>query len=345
MENQPLVSIITPSFNQAKYLTAAFRSVVSQNYPNIEYFIVDGGSTDGSADMIRSWAEEKNSRLKWWVSEKDKGQADAINKGFSKATGEIIAWLNSDDLYMKGTVEKAVAIFNAYPDVGLIFSDVFSIDADSRLINVMRYGDWDLRDMMAFNIIGQPGVFMRKQALDETGYLDPAYHYLLDHHLWIRIASKHKIKHVNDYFAAARFHSEAKNISQTEGFSKDAFRIVEWMKSRPELSRFYGIDRRKILAGAFRFSARYLLDGGSNLKAFNHYLKSFWYYPREASKEFSRFAYSLLSFLPAVKRKKADYLQKRLNRMAQDKMDEVYKDLSDYNGSQMKIGQLPDEAK
>jgi len=134
--------------------------VVMQTYPNIEYFVVDGGSTDGSVEMIRGWAEAKNTRLKWWISEKDKGQADAINKGFSRASGEIVAWLNSDDLYMKDAVEKAVGIFKVNPEIGLIFSDVFSIDAESKLINVMRYGDWGLRDLMAFNIIGQPGVFI-----------------------------------------------------------------------------------------------------------------------------------------------------------------------------------------
>ena len=333
MENLPLVSIITPSFNQSKYLTDAYRSVILQSYPNVEYFIVDGGSTDGSAEMIRGWGEKKDSRLKWWVSEKDEGQADAINKGFSRATGEIIAWLNSDDIYMKGAVEKAVGIFNANPDVVLIFSNVFSIDAESKLINVMRYGDWGLRDLMAFNIIGQPGVFMRKQSLDDAGYLNPNYHFLLDHHLWLRIAANHKIQHVNDFFAAARFHPEAKNIAQTEGFSKDAFSIVEWMETDPELSKIFAEDRRKIMAGAFRFSARYLLDGGENGRAINHYLKSFWNYPPTAMKEFLRFVYSFLSFLPAVKKKKADYLHKRMSRLSQDKMDEIYYGLSDYNGS------------
>jgi len=333
MENQPLVTIITPSFNQAKYLASAYRSVVLQTYPNIEYFIVDGCSTDGSVEMIRSWAEAKNTRLKWWISGKDKGQADAINKGFSRASGEIVAWLNSDDLYMKDAVEKAVGIFKVNPEVGLIFSDVFSIDAESKLINVMRYGDWGLRDLMAFNIIGQPGVFMRMKALENAGYLDSEYNYLLDHQLWLRIASKNKIQHVNDFFAAARFHSEAKNVAQTEGFSKDAFRIVEWMKTDPDLTRIFANDRRKILAGAFRFSARYLLDGGDNGKAFSHYLKSFWYYPPAFMKDLPRFAYSLLSFLPAVKRKKADYLQKRLSRLTEDKMIETYNELSDHNGS------------
>jgi hypothetical protein len=150
---------------------------------------------------------------------------------------------------------------------------------------------------------------------------------------------------VNDYFAAARFHSEAKNVTQTEGFSQDAFRIVEWMKTDPELARIFAKDRRKILAGAFRLSARYLLDGGENVRALSHYLKSFWNHPPAVMKEFSRFAYSILSFLPAVKRKKADYLQKRLIRLTQDKMDVLYHDLTDYDGSPMKTGSLSDGPK
>ena len=345
MEYQPLVSIITPSFNQAKYLSAAYHSVVSQTYPNIEYSIVDGGSTDGSVEMIQNWAESKNNRLKWWISEKDKGQADAINKGFSRASGEIVAWLNSDDMYMKGAVEKAVGIFKDYPDVGLIFSDVFSIDAESKLINVMRYGDWNLRDLMKFNIIGQPGVFMRKRALEDAGFLNPEYNYLLDHHLWLRIASTNRIQHVNDLFAAARFHSEAKNVAHTEGFSKDAFRIVEWMKTDPKLAKIFKEDRRKIMAGAFRFSARYLMDGKENMKAFSHYLKGFWNFPPAVMKDFPRVAYSLLSFLPAVKRKKTDFLQRRLHQLAQDKMDEIYNDLSGHNEYQMNTRQHTNESK
>ncbi|RPH89164.1 MAG: glycosyltransferase, partial [Calditrichaeota bacterium] len=323
MENQPLVSIITPSYNQAKYLPAAYQSVVTQNYPNIEYIIVDGGSTDGSDDLIRKWAASRNSRIKWWVSEKDSGQADAINKGFSRATGEIVTWLNSDDLYMKSAVEKAVSILSKDEKLGLIYSNVFSIDAESQLINVMRYGEWGLCDLMAFNIIGQPGVFMRREALAKAGFLDPDYHYLLDHHLWLRIAKYFDIRHVDDYFAAARFHLEAKNTAQAAGFSRDAFRIIDWFKTSPEFSGIFAGSRKNILAGVFRFSARYLLDGGDNFKSFKHYLKSFWYKPSSIHKEeFSRFLYSLFGFLPLAKRMKADFLQKRLNHLTQDKMDE-----------------------
>jgi len=178
----------------------------------------------------------------------------------------------------------------------------------------------------------------RKQALEDAGYLDLEYHYLLDHQLWLRIASNNKIQHVKDFFAAARFHPDAKNIAQTEGFSKDAFRIIEWLKTDPDLTRIFAKDRRKILAGAFRFSARYLMDGRENTRAFGHYLKSFWYYPPAVMKDLPRVGYSLLSFLPAVKRKKADYLQKRLSRLTEDKMIDTYNELSDHNGSQMNTG-------
>ena len=331
MGNQPLVSIITPSYNQVKYLPAAYRSVISQDYPNIEYIIVDGGSTDGSVDLIRKWAASRDSRIKWWISEKDNGQADAINKGFSRATGDIVAWLNSDDQYMKGAIEKAVSILSKENNLGLIYSNVFSIDAESQLINVMRYGEWGLLDLMAFNIIGQPGVFMRREALDKAGCLDPAYHYLLDHHLWLRIAKTYEIRHVDDYFAAARFHPEAKNTAQAAGFSRDAFRIIDWFKSNPEFSGIYAANRKNILAGAYRFSARYLLDGGYNFGSFKHFLKGFWYAPASVHKEeFSRFLYSIFGFLPLAKKLKADFLQERLNHLSQDKMDKTYKELSNF---------------
>ncbi len=226
----------------------------------------------------------KSSRLSWWISEKDSGQAEAINKGFSRAKGEIVAWLNSDDLYMKDAIQKAVAVFKAKPGIGLIFSNVFSIDAESKLINVMHYGKWGLEDLMAFNIIGQPGVFIRKEALDKAGFLDSTYHYLLDHHLWLRIAEISKIEHIDDFYAAARYYPEAKNVALASEFSREAFRVVDWMKSRQEFSKIFADNRRTVMAGAYCFSARYLLDGGENVRSFHHYLKSFWYSSAYGSK-------------------------------------------------------------
>ncbi len=121
----PRVSIVTPSFNQAAFLEETIQSVLSQDYPNLEYIIIDGGSTDGSVEIIKKYAD----KLAYWVSEKDTGQADAINKGLIRVTGEIVAWLNSDDIYLPGTIRAAVEALQAHPDCGLVYGDVLSVDA------------------------------------------------------------------------------------------------------------------------------------------------------------------------------------------------------------------------
>ena len=290
MADYPLVSIITPSYNQAPYLEATLRSVLEQKYPNIEYLVVDGASTDGSVEIIRKYAD----RLSWWVSEKDHGQAEAINKGLRRAKGEFVAWLNSDDLYAQGAISKAVAVLLTNPQFGMVFSDVFSIDANNEVFNTMRYGDWNLLDLMSFHIIGQPGVFMRRSVLERAGYLDLNYHYLLDHQLWLRMAlALAPIRYIPDFLAAARFHAAAKNVAMAAEFGREAFAIVDWMQAQPDLASLFEEDERSIRAGAYLLSARYLQDGGRQGRAFVHYLKSLWYHPATAWRERRRMLFAL----------------------------------------------------
>jgi len=267
MQNNPLISIITPSFNQSKYLELSILSVVNQDYPNLEYIIVDGGSTDGSQEIIRKYAN----KLAWWVSEKDGGQADAFNKGLHQSNGKYIGWLNSDDLYMQGTVSHAINVLELNPEIAFVFGDVQSIDENGDVTNVMRYGNWELIDLMKFRIIGQPAVFMRKDLLMESGGLDLSYHFLLDHHLWLKLASKSPIKYINKIWAAARFHAEAKNIASAEKFGEEAYRLVEWMERNPDLNQIFMANHKKILAGAHRMDARYLLDGGNYKQSRKNY--------------------------------------------------------------------------
>jgi len=268
----PLVSIITPSFNQVRFLEQTIQSVLGQDYPHLEYLLVDGASTDGSVEVIKKYAD----RFAWWVSEPDTGQAEAINKGLRRAKGEIVAWLNSDDIYLPGAIGKAVAVFEQNPGVGLVFGDVLAIDADGQTTNRLRYDDWSLPDLMAFRVIGQPSVFMRCSVLEQAGYLDLTYHYLLDHHLWLRMAQLAELLHLPETLSAARFHAESKNVALADKFSGEVFRILDWMQTQPALAHILAENRVRIRAGAERLSAFYLLDSGqasASLRAYGRALR------------------------------------------------------------------------
>src|SRR6185369_7608624 len=133
-----LVSIVTPSYNQAPFLEQTIRSVLEQDYPRIEYLVVDGDSNDGSVEIIKKYALSRGGvtpPISGWVSEKDKGQGDAINKGFSRAKGEIIAWINSDDYYLPGAISSVVKIFEQNPDVALVYGDMLAVDQNSQTTN------------------------------------------------------------------------------------------------------------------------------------------------------------------------------------------------------------------
>lgn len=307
MTDMPLVSIITPSYNQAAYLEATLRSVLEQDYPRIEYIVVDGGSNDGSVEIIRQYAD----RLAWWVSEKDRGQAEAINKGFARANGEYIAWLNSDDVYLPGAVSAAVQALQADPNLALVYGDVLAIDSQGRRTNLLRYGDWGLDGLLCFNIIGQPGVFMRRAALEKAGGLDLSYHYLLDHHLWLRVAQQGGTRYVAQTWAAARFHPEAKNVAAAAAFGRDAHRIVEWIQTQPALADHYRRLEKRIQAGAYRIDARYLLDGGQPGAALKAYGKSLAWHAPTALREVNRMAYALLALVGLGKLKDVYYRLRR----------------------------------
>ncbi|MBU0510402.1 MAG: glycosyltransferase [Chloroflexi bacterium] len=291
----PQVSIITPSYNQAEYLEQTIRSVLGQGYPNLEYIIVDGGSMDGSVEIIRKYAD----RLAWWVSEPDNGQADAINKGLRRATGEIVAWLNSDDLYAPGAVAQAAAEMERHPNVGLVYGNAVTFDQDGRPLNDLEFADWGLEGLVAFKIICQPAVFMRREVLEQAGYLNETYHFLLDHELWLRIATIAEIQHVHRVWAFARHHAAAKNVAQAAGFGAEAYRILDWMGTQPELAALVARNRRRVWSAAHRFNARYLLDGGQAWPALKAYLRALGTHPQTALTEWHRILFAALSIVGA----------------------------------------------
>ena len=288
-----LVTIITPSYNQAVFLEQTIQSVLNQDYAPIEYIVVDGGSTDGSVDIIRKYQDQ----LTWWVSEPDEGQADAINKGFARANGDIVGWLNSDDYFQPGAIRDAAAMLVSQPALGIVFGDAITVDQEGNTLNKLKFGDWGLKDLMAFRIICQPAVFMRHSILKKTGGLDKTYHYLLDHQLWIRIAQQAPILHVPRCWAAARHHLGAKNVAEAGGFGQEALRIYNWMTTDPNLAPLVKQNQNSITAGAYRLNGRYLLDGGMPSQALQSYWVALRADPMFALKHWHRIIYAVLSLI------------------------------------------------
>lgn len=291
MTEKPLVSIITPSFNQAAFLEQTIRSVLDQDYPNIEYLIADGGSTDGSLEIIKRYSK----RLAWWVSEKDHGQADGINKGFARAKGEFIAWVNSDDYYQPGAISAAVTALQATPSAGFVYGDVQVVDKDGRILNNLHYSDWSLANLMTFHIIGQPAVFMRRAVLEKAGYLDENYHFMLDHQLWLRMSLQAGMKYVPQLWAGAHFHEDCKNLSQASEFGKEAYRIVDWIRATPGFAENVAWLLPNILAGAERINGFYLLEAEEYSRAFRAYWRGLLLAPDIILPDWYRMVYALFA--------------------------------------------------
>jgi glycosyltransferase involved in cell wall biosynthesis len=203
MMSLPLVSIVTPSFNQASFLEETMRSVLEQDYPNIEYIVVDGGSTDGSVEIIRRYAD----RLAWWISEADRGQTDAINKGFTQANGEIFAWLNSDDIYLPGAIRQAVSYLENHPEAGMVYGDADLIDEQGNLIGKFPARQTSYRRLRRGYVhIPQQAAFFRASLWRQVGPLDPTFYFAMDYDLWVRLARRAPLHYHPELWANFRLH-------------------------------------------------------------------------------------------------------------------------------------------
>jgi glycosyltransferase involved in cell wall biosynthesis len=199
------ISIITPTYNQASYIENTILSVLNQDYPNIEYIIIDGGSTDGTVDIIKKYED----RLAYWVSEKDSGQSEAINKGLQKATGDIINWINSDDWIEEGAIPKIMAFFKNNPSVDIIFGNCNIVypGIKNTLYEAVAF---DPIDFISRISIHQPSTFWRRKIMQNLGPVDGSLHNCMDYELWAKMVFNHKSQKLNETLANFRRYPESK---------------------------------------------------------------------------------------------------------------------------------------
>jgi len=248
-DNLPTISIVTPSFNQGQYLNETLASIFEQNYPTLETIVYDAGSTDSSLDVLKQY----DSKLSFWTSEPDAGPADAINKGFHRATGDVVAWLNSDDTLAADTLQEVGHAFASDPDLDMVFANALYITEDGSLCP-MDHGDYKTalyfghmqspEDVPYYwryiHSIPQPTVFFRRRLLEECGYLDENYHFIFDFELFWRFSHQAKIKKIERTMAFYRIHAAAK----TSDWSK--FLVELYRFSRPKWPRWTTLDFRII---------------------------------------------------------------------------------------------------
>lgn len=253
----PRISIVMPSFNQARFIERSIRSVLDQDYPNLDFIICDGGSSDGSVDVIRSHER----RLSFWVSEPDGGQTPALIKGFARSTGEIQAWLCSDDLLEPGALHEVAAFFRNRPEARVVYGDSYWIDESDRPIRPKKEHDFSRFIWLHHeNHIPQPSTFWRRSLYEEVGGLDPRFNLAMDADLWIRFADVTPLHHVPRIWSRMRSYPEQKN-QRLRARSDEEDRLIRsryldaqpgWYRRLMKLAARGARIGRKAVGGAYR---------------------------------------------------------------------------------------------
>lgn len=201
------VTIVTPSYNQGKFIKRTIDSVLSQGVDDLEYIVMDGGSNDETVDILKSYGNKLI-----WKSEKDKGQTDAVNKGIRASHGDIIGWLNSDDIYYPGAVKKVLEVFETHPEVNVVYGNAYHIAEDDSIIEEYYTEDFDYERLKDICFICQPSLFFRKNVVDKYGYLDDKLQYCMDYDYWLRLGKGEKFYRLNDFIAGSRLYEDNKTL-------------------------------------------------------------------------------------------------------------------------------------
>lgn len=215
----PKISIVTPSFNQGQYIERTIKSVLDQNYPNLEYWVMDGGSTDQTVKILKKYGKQVK-----WVSEKDRGQTDAINKGLRQATGDIVAYLNSDDTYEPHTLKTVAEFFLKHPKAALLYGQGRLIDDKDKEIGMYNTLPESFEKLFESCGISQPTVFWRKEVLNTVGFFDESFHFTMDYEYWMRVSKKYELHLLPEVLANSRIHPDAKTSAYTHKLHAEAVR-------------------------------------------------------------------------------------------------------------------------
>lgn len=247
-------SIITCSYQQGAFIDVTLRSVLDQEYEALEYIVIDGGSTDGSVDTIRSYAD----RLAYWVSEPDRGQSDALIKGFARARGEIQGWLCSDDLLLPGALKAVAAFFTGHPEVDAVYGDALWIDAVGNHLRPKKEPRFHhLAFLFDHNYIPQPSMFWRRSLYERVGGLDTNFHLAMDSDLWERFSRATRIAHLPRYLSCMRYYPEQKTRAlKAQGRGEDAL-----IRERSSLARWPLQPLWRALARGQRIATKALAGG------------------------------------------------------------------------------------
>jgi glycosyltransferase involved in cell wall biosynthesis len=277
-QHWPRVSIVTPSFNQGRFVEETIRSVLLQGYPDVEYIIIDGGSTDESPGIIQRYERW----LAYWVSEPDRGQADAINKGWARSTGQILAYINADDFYLSGAVAAAAAAFSEQPGSGMVYGTAMIVDESGEELRAWEAQPFDLRTMLAVgSVVPQPSVFFSSTALENVGHLNEEWQLIMDYDLCIRIGMQYPSVAIPETLTKFRNHPQSKTRLRFEDLADEVIRFGRALRTDQMSPRAWRtLQRATISRVRYELALAYIHDGRrAESKAAKQLLQSILLYP------------------------------------------------------------------
>lgn len=317
-KNLPLVSVVTPAYNQADFLRDTLESVLAQDYPNIEHQVIDDGSTDTTPEILAEYADRITIER-----HENRGQTPTINKGWARAKGEILTWLNSDDTFLPGAVTKAVEYFNEHPEVAIVFGDTLFTGPDgSPLERSKPREEFDYRRfvLQCENPIAQPSAFIRREVIDDVGFLDPQFYYFMDWDFWLRAGLRHRIAYFPELLSTYRLHPDSKTVAQANKAAPELEYMYRKFFERDDLPQEIRDIERQAMVNMHFTSGGYYLEGGNPKAATEVAFKALRAYPSMISSPemMHKFLYCVFSGRSFYKSGRSAYYKARFLSTATD---------------------------